>query len=128
MTDAEIPCPCHSAPLAMSDLIGCWKLVAALWERDGEVQTNPNLGEAPTGYLHYLAEGRVAVTGAMTATASAEAGSAGVVAWIARAANRASRGMAAVPIRRPIAPDRTLSCRPGAARRGRQEASAAPFL
>lgn len=62
MTDVENACPCHSAPLAQSDLIGCWKLVEALWERDGRIQTNPNLGDNPVGYLHYLAEGRVAVT------------------------------------------------------------------
>ena len=61
MTDADDACPCHSTPLAMSDLIGCWKLVAALWERNGEIVANPNLAD-PTGYLHYLAEGRVAVT------------------------------------------------------------------
>ena len=62
MTQPRQARPADAAPLVMDDLIGCWKLVQALWERDGIVQTNPNMGGHPTGYLHYLREGRVAVT------------------------------------------------------------------
>lgn len=44
------------------DILGCWELVAAFEEKDGEIGLNPFLGENPMGFLHYLAGGRVAVT------------------------------------------------------------------
>ena len=44
-----------------ADILGCWKLVEAMEERGGVVHTNPNYGKNPTGFLHYLAEDRVAV-------------------------------------------------------------------
>ena len=52
-------------PLEVADLLGCWKLVDAFEERDGVVLPNPYLGRNATGYLHYLAGGRVAVTVAL---------------------------------------------------------------
>jgi len=48
-------------PIAVADIIGCWKLIHAVELLDGIERPNPNLGTNPTGYLHYLAEGRVAV-------------------------------------------------------------------
>jgi hypothetical protein len=44
-----------------TDLLGCWTLVEAMEDRGGTVRPNPNYGDSPTGFLHYLAEGRVAV-------------------------------------------------------------------
>lgn len=49
------------APLEMADLLGCWSLVEALEDRGGVIRNNPNYGAKPTGFLHYLAEGRVSV-------------------------------------------------------------------
>jgi hypothetical protein len=48
-------------PVAVADILGCWKLIHAVELIDGVERPNPNLGTRPTGYLHYLAEGRVAV-------------------------------------------------------------------
>lgn len=49
----------------IADILGCWRLAAA-YERKGDVVgPNPFLGESPTGYLHYLAGSRVAVTVAL---------------------------------------------------------------
>ena len=50
-----------SKPVELADIIGCWRLLHALEQRDGVVQPNLNMGTHPTGYLHYLAEGRVSV-------------------------------------------------------------------
>ncbi len=44
-----------------ADILGCWKLVEAMEDRGGVVRPNPNYGEDPTGFLHYLVEDRVAV-------------------------------------------------------------------
>jgi hypothetical protein len=49
-------------PVTKADLLGCWKLVEAVETRDGVYGINKNLGPDPLGYLHYLPEGRVAVT------------------------------------------------------------------
>ena len=45
-----------------ADILGCWRLERALEERDGVVGPNRNYGDNPIGFLHYLAEDRVAVT------------------------------------------------------------------
>jgi len=52
-------------PVKMADILGCWSLINGLIERDGKVEKNPNIGERPTGFLHYLPGGRVAVTVSM---------------------------------------------------------------
>ena len=44
------------------DILGCWELVGAFEDRDGVIGLNPFLGENPKGFLHYLADNRVAVT------------------------------------------------------------------
>jgi len=49
-------------PISIADIVGCWRLVHAVELLDGVERPNPNLGTNPTGFLHYLAEGRVAVT------------------------------------------------------------------
>lgn len=48
-------------PITKSDLIGCWKLARAVEERDGVIGDNPNYGEAPVGFLHYVPDDRVSV-------------------------------------------------------------------
>ena len=48
--------------MEIADLLGCWSLVAAYQDKGGTIGPNPFIGENPTGYLHYLSEGRVAVT------------------------------------------------------------------
>lgn len=48
-------------PITKADLIGCWKLERAAEERDGVVGDNPNYGEAPVGFLHYVPDDRVSV-------------------------------------------------------------------
>ena len=49
-------------PISIADIVGCWRLVHAVELLDSVERPNPNLGTNPTGFLHYLAEGRVAVT------------------------------------------------------------------
>lgn len=53
--------PRPTFPITKADLIGCWKLARAAEERDGIVRDNPNYGEAPTGFLHYVPDDRVAM-------------------------------------------------------------------
>lgn len=48
-------------PVQKADILGCWKLVEAMEDRGGLVRPNPNYGDNPTGFLHYLTEDRVAV-------------------------------------------------------------------
>lgn len=43
-------------------IFGCWRLERAMEERGGVERPNPTYGASPTGYLHYLPGGRVAVT------------------------------------------------------------------
>lgn len=51
----------RSGPIEASDILGCWKLVRAYEDRDGDLRPNPYVGEGATGYLHYLAGGRVSL-------------------------------------------------------------------
>ncbi len=44
-----------------SEIIGCWKLVEAYEDRDGDIRPNPYVGENATGFLHYLVGGRVSL-------------------------------------------------------------------
>lgn len=48
------------------DILGTWRLVKGIWEYDGKPELNPVFGENPTGFLHYLPDGRVAVVTAFT--------------------------------------------------------------
>src|SRR5438874_12414355 len=40
-------------------LIGTWKLVSAMREEIPSGEKTPFLGENPTGFLHYMADGRM---------------------------------------------------------------------
>lgn len=51
-----------TGPITVDAILGCWRLERAVEERGGVARPNPTYGAAPTGYLHYLAGGRVAVT------------------------------------------------------------------
>lgn len=47
--------------LERHELLGSWRLIAA-WEMiDGVVTDRPGFGLKPNGYIHYLADGRMAV-------------------------------------------------------------------
>src|SRR5262245_60232515 len=56
-----MPSRTEKKPLTKSDLVGSWKLEGSFEEMDGVVSANPNIGENPTGFLHYTADDRVAV-------------------------------------------------------------------
>jgi hypothetical protein len=47
--------------MTLADLVGSWRLTAAHLLRDGAPTDEPSFGRDPTGFIHYLPDGRMMV-------------------------------------------------------------------